>query len=393
MVDLLTISLFVSAALASLFMAWTIGAGSAGSTPLAPAVGANAISVLRASFVVGICILLGAVMQGENVSAAVGRELVGGVTLSATAATFALLVAAILVTIGVFTGYPIPTAFTVTGAVIGAGLGMGGVPNWPKYMEILGLWTLIPILGGGAAFWITTLLRRQREHEQTLVALLGAVVGVLLVHIEFSILGEYADARTIGRNVAAVLPGPRLTALGIASVGAGLIGYAVIDRLMERDLRRGEQRFVLLLGVLVAFSAGGSQVGLAVGPLVPLLEGLVPGVLILLGGGFGLLLGAWMGAPRMIKALSNDYTSLGPRRSIAVLVPSFALAQGAILFGIPVSFNQIILTAIVGCGLSAGGSAGVGRRKILVTFGAWIGSLIGAMAVTYLGFTTITGLL
>jgi PiT family inorganic phosphate transporter len=39
---------------ASLFMAWAIGAGSSGSTPFAPAVGANAISIMRAGFIVGI---------------------------------------------------------------------------------------------------------------------------------------------------------------------------------------------------------------------------------------------------------------------------------------------------------------------------------------------------
>ncbi|MFB6170722.1 MAG: inorganic phosphate transporter, partial [Haloarculaceae archaeon] len=106
----------VVAALASLFMAWAIGAGSSGSTPFAPAVGANAISVMRAGFVVGILGLLGAVFQGANVSEAVGRELIHGVVLSPLAATVGLLTAAVLVAVGVFAGYPIATAFTVTGA-------------------------------------------------------------------------------------------------------------------------------------------------------------------------------------------------------------------------------------------------------------------------------------
>ncbi|MFC6737687.1 inorganic phosphate transporter, partial [Halolamina salina] len=54
MVDPLTIGTALVAALASLFMAWAIGAGSSGSTPFAPAVGANAISVMRAGLVVGV---------------------------------------------------------------------------------------------------------------------------------------------------------------------------------------------------------------------------------------------------------------------------------------------------------------------------------------------------
>jgi PiT family inorganic phosphate transporter len=73
------VGLFVVAGLASLFMAWVIGAGSSGATPFAPAVGANAISTMRAAFLVGIFGFAGAAIQGANVSEAVGRGLVGGV--------------------------------------------------------------------------------------------------------------------------------------------------------------------------------------------------------------------------------------------------------------------------------------------------------------------------
>lgn len=50
----------------------------------------------------------------------------GDVTLSPLAVTIALLTAAGLIAIGVFAGYPIATAFTVTGAVVGVGLAFGG---------------------------------------------------------------------------------------------------------------------------------------------------------------------------------------------------------------------------------------------------------------------------
>lgn len=89
-----------------------------------------------------------------------------------------------------------------------------------------------------------------------------------------------------------------------------------------------ERRLLLALGGLVAFSAGGTQVGLAVGPLVPLLaEWHIPMTFGLVFGGVSLLIGSWTGAPRMIKALSQDYSALGPKRSIAALVPAFVIAQ------------------------------------------------------------------
>jgi PiT family inorganic phosphate transporter len=144
------------------------------------------------------------------------------------------------------------------------------------------------------------------------------------------------------------------------------------------------------MGGLVAFSAGGSQVGLAIGPLVPIFSTVgVSLVALLVGGGIGLLAGSWTGAPRMIKALAQDYASMGPRRSIAALIPSFAIAQTAVAFGIPVSFNEIIVSAIVGAGYAAG-NAGVSRRKMGFTVLAWIGSLVGAFILGFGAFSAVT---
>ncbi len=393
MVELVTAGLFLAALLASLLMAWAIGAGSAGSTPFAPAVGANAIAVMRAAFVVGLCILLGATVQGANVSEAVGRELVSGIELTLPAATFALVLAASLVMIGVFTGYPIATAFTVTGAVIGIGIGLGGAPAWGKYVEIALLWSLTPFVGAGTAYLLAARLRSPATREDRLVPILGGIVGLVLGHIELALLGPPSGASTVARSAARSLGGP---ALPIELVVSGLflgIGWFLVRRWMRADVTRGARLFALVLGAIVAFSAGGSQVGLAVGPLLPILEEIVPLLFILAGGGLGLLIGAWTGAPRMIKAIAQDYSSLGPRRSIAALIPSFVIAQVAITFGIPVSFNQIIVSAIVGSGAAAETGTGVSGRKVGYTILAWIGSFLLALTIGFAGVTTVAALI
>ncbi|MFC5971718.1 anion permease [Halomarina salina] len=382
----------VVAALASLFMAWAIGAGSSGSTPFAPAVGANAISVMRAGFYVGLLGLLGAVLQGQNVTEAVGRELIGGVTLSPLAAVVALLLAAALVAVGVFAGYPIATAFTVTGAVVGVGLAMGGDPAWPKYQQIATLWVLVPFVGGGAAFATARLLRSESVSERVVILALAALVGVILANVDFALLGP-ADA---GASIAdAVFLETDLSVRWPVTVGVSLAFGVVAAGLLAWDLRRGtvaaQRHFLLVLGGLVAFSAGGSQVGLAIGPLLPLLDDLattIPVFAVLFGGGVGLLAGSWTGAPRMIKTLAQDYSSLGPRRSIAALIPSFAIAQAAVFLGVPVSFNEIIVSAIIGSGYAAGGS-GVSAEKMLKTVGAWVVSLALALGLGY-GLYTAT---
>ena len=389
--ELAVIALFLTAGIASLFMSWVIGAGSSGATPFAPAVGANTISTMRAAFVVGVFGLAGAVTQGTNVSEAVGRGLVSGVSLPAVGVIIALFVGAGLMAVGIYTGYPIATAFTVTGAVVGVGLALGGTPAWPKYQQIGTVWLLTPVVGGGIAYGIASVLPRADAPERVTIPALAALVGVVLANVEFAALGpggEPGSLTGLGQRLAGA---DGLAATVALSVGVALAVAGAVYWDVRRDESGGLRHVLLALGSLVAFSAGGSQVGLAVGPLLPLLDEvgmLSPGV-VLLGGGLGILVGSWTGAPRMIKSLAQDYSSLGPRRSIAALVPSFLIAQLAVLLGVPVSFNEIIVSAIIGSGAAVGGSQAVDPRKILITVGAWVGSF----AVSFgLGFGSMTAL-
>ncbi|WP_436934460.1 anion permease [Halovenus marina] len=383
--SLSTLGLFVVAGLASLFMAWVIGAGSSGATPFAPAVGANAISTLRAALVVGLLGFAGAVVQGANVSEAVGRGLVGGVSLPATGVILVLLIGASLMAIGIKTGYPIATAFTVTGSVVGVGLALGGDPVWPKYLQIGFVWVLTPIVGGGLGYGIARVLPRADVPERYSVPALAALVGIVLANVDFAYLGPGRTAGSLVDLSQQALPIGAVAAAVAISLSVALSVAALVSWDIRRDLSGGLRRFLLAMGSLVAFSAGGSQVGLAVGPLLPLFaeEGIVPVSAILVGGGFGILVGSWTGAPRMIKSLAQDYSSLGPRRSIAALVPSFLIAQFAVLLGVPVSFNEIVVSGIIGSGVAVGGRGAIDAEKIIRTVGAWAGSLLLALALGY----------
>jgi PiT family inorganic phosphate transporter len=381
--------LFAVAAIASAFMAWAIGAGSSGATPFAPAVGANAISVMRAAFVVGLLGFAGAALQGASVSEAVGSELVSGPPLPATAVITALLIAAGLMAVGIVTGYPIATAFTVTGAIVGAGLALGGAPAWEKYTEIAAMWLLTPFVGGGLAYGIARVLPRSSVPESASIPVLGAVVGTIVVNVRFALLAPGNEMASFAVVAASELPLSPLAGHAAVTLAGALLVGGIVRLDLSRDVDAGLRHFLLALGGLVAFSAGASQVGLAVGPLVPLTVGTaIPVAALAAGGGVGLLLGSWTGAPRMIKAVAQDYSSLGPRRSISALLPSFAIAQVAVLFGIPVSFNQIVLSGIVGAGVAVGGGDVVSRRKIAVTVGAWAGSLLLAFAAGF-GISTL----
>ena len=383
--ELSIIVLFVVAGLASLFMAWVIGAGSSGATPFAPAVGANVITTMRAAFVVGIFGFAGAVTQGANVSEAVGRGLIGGITLPASAVIVVLLIGAGLMAIGIKTGYPIATAFTVTGSVIGVGFALGGTPVWPKYQQIGAVWLLTPFVGGGMAYGIASILPRSDVPERFSVSLLAGGVGLVLANVEFAGLGPNGTAGSVVGAGGRLLGVDHWAVPVVLSVAVALAVAAVVYADIRRDQTGGLRRVLLAFGSLVAFSAGGSQVGLAVGPLLPLLDdvGMISPLVVLVGGGAGILVGSWTGAPRMIKSLAQDYSSLGPRRSIAALVPSFLIAQLAVLLGVPVSFNEIVVSAIIGSGAAVGGWDSVSARKILLTVGAWVASFGIAFAVGY----------
>jgi len=175
----------------------------------------------------------------------------------------------------------------------------------------------------------------------------------------------------------------------------GVVGYLGIRALVGDDVDAGIRRFLIALGALVAFSSGGSQVGLATGPLETLFENefMLPPWTLLVLGGLAMLVGAWTGAPRLLQAVAREYSALGVRRSIAALVPGFIIAQTAIALGIPISFNHVIISSVIGSGLVEG-SGGVSGRKIGYTLTAWLATLVLSVAVAfglYRGLAAIPG--
>ncbi len=386
--------ILVVALVTSLFMSFTVGANS-NSAPVAPAVGANALSTLRAALLVGLVAGLGAIAQGGSISETIGHGLVTGVEITPLAATATLLTAATLITIGNSRGYPIPSAFTVTGAAVGAGIALGGGFAVGTYVEILGFWFAIPVVEGVLAYGLARLLLDDRVSDSVSLSLLAGGVGYALVNVRLSFLpsgdGGGASIATAFAEWAA-LPGTAVVGsygLGALAVSLALAGVALAAtyRQVDRDVTVGINRFLIALGLVVVFTSGGTQVGLATGPLEPVFTSGVglPGVYLLALGGIGILLGGWIRSPRLIQAVAQEYASLGPKRSIAALIPAFLIAQAAIVLGIPISFNKVMISSIVGAGAVGGssGGGGVSLSKTGYTLAAWVGSMVGGGAVSY----------
>jgi phosphate/sulfate permease len=387
------------ATVSCVFMAWSLGANS-NSPPFAPAIGANAVSTMRAAFLIGLLAAAGALAQGGSISRTVGAGLIDGVAITSLAATAGLLTASGFMAFGIYTGYPVPAAFATTGAMVGVGLALGGSPAVDTYRRIVTFWALVPPVSGGLAYLTATLLRRDEVPETVGVPLLAGLVGGIVANVELSLLpAPPGETRSIATALADLVATPVVAGIDLLAVaitlGAAGASYRFV-RIRTRDsVERGIRTFLVLLGSLVAFSSGGSQVGLATGPLENLYRGELglPGIVLLGVGATGILAGAWMGSPRLLQATSREYAQLGVRRSIAALVPGFVIAQAAIALGIPISFNNIIISGVIGGGLAAG-SAGVSRRKILVTVAFWLLTLVTSVGVgfgLYRAFATVLG--
>ena len=285
--------------------------------------------------------------------------------------------------------------------MVGVGLSLGGDPAYGTYQRLGTFWILVPPMSGGMAFVTATLLRHEKVPETLGVPLLAGAVSGILANIRLGVIphpdraqGSVAEAISIALGSPTVLEVP-VVVLAVTVVFAAA-GFRFIRRRTQRSVEKGIRTFLVVLGSVVAFSSGGSQVGLATGPLENLygVELGLPTIALLGVGATGILAGAWMGAPRLLQATSREYAQLGVRRSIAALVPGFIIAQIAIALGIPISFNNIIISGVIGGGLAAG-SAGVSRRKIGVTIGFWLITLVTS---TIIGFgvyqvaTTVSGI-
>jgi PiT family inorganic phosphate transporter len=164
-------------------------------------------------------------------------------------------------------------------------------------------------------------------------------------------------------------------AMGLSYVFAKLLRKYLSKKGSEKKIKY----LLLFSGSYMAYTAGAGSVGLAVGPLTSL--GISSYILLWLGG-LAILAGAWMYSPRIIRAVSFDYSNIGPRRSIAALLTASVLAQIGIFYGVPISFNEAIIASVIGSGLVKGKS-NTDSKKILYTVAAWASAFLLSGLLTF----------
>ncbi|GAB3691252.1 inorganic phosphate transporter [Salinarchaeum chitinilyticum] len=300
-------ALLIVGLIVAVFVGYNIG-GSTTGPAFGPAVGADVISKATAAALMSVFFFVGAWTIGRRVVDTLGSDLVGdpGV-FTLEASIVVLLFIGLALFIGNYAGVPASTSMTAVGSIAGLGVATGEL-QWQVMGEIVTWWIVAPVVG----FWVSGVIGRYVYPTLNQWVALHSTEGELL---------ELDRSGTIPRPVR----GPNTTDKEIA--GATI---------------------VVVIGCVMAFSSGTSNVANAIAPLVGSGElGMNPGIII---GCVAVGIGAFTIARRTLDTLGNDITDLPLTAAIVVATVSSAIVVALSLLGIPASFVVIATMSIIGLG-------------------------------------------
>ncbi len=290
----------------ALFVGFNIG-GSTTGPAFGPAVGSDAISKTGAAALMAVFFLIGAWTIGRRVVDKLGEELITSAsvfTIETSIVVLFFIGGALFV--GNYFGVPASTSMTAVGSIAGLGVATGEL-DWAVMGEIAIWWVVAPIVG----FWVSGMIGRYLYPRINQWVAIDSSEGALM---------ELDRSGAVPRPVA----GPNTT---------------------RREMVGGI--VVILIGCLMAFSSGTSNIANAIAPLVG--AGVDMNMMIILGC-VAVAVGAFTIARRTLDTLGNDITDLPLTAAIVVAVVSSTIVIGLSAIGIPASFVIIATTSIVGLG-------------------------------------------
>ena len=291
MIDLILALVF----LAAIFMGISIGASSV-PPAFGPVTSSGSIGILKSALAAGLAACLGAILQGGSVTATVGSGMIFGEMQTVQALTI-LVVASVLVIISVMTKYPMPTAFTVVGAVIGTAFSFGNGIRWSSIQKVVGYWLLIPFLALGIGYTISKALRYflSKEGTKKQVRYLTLFMGLFVAYNA----GANSVGLAVGPLQALEYPIGLLLVLGGLSIlaGAWIFSPVIIDAVSFEYSNVGPRRSTAALGTAAVLA----QIGILFGIPISFNEAIIASTI-----GSGLVVGGSNVGKRKIA-----FTSLG----------------------------------------------------------------------------------
>ncbi|WP_296763510.1 inorganic phosphate transporter [Sediminimonas sp.] len=359
----------VAAAVFGAYMALNIGANDVANN-MAPAVGANALSMGGAIVIAAVCESAGALLAGGDVVATISKGIIdpAGIAARTTfiwAMMAALMSAALWINLATWIGAPVSTTHSVVGGVMGAGIAAAGLAavNWSTMAAIAASWVISPVLGGVIAAAFLAFIKARIIYRDDKIAAARRWVPVL-VAVMAGAFAAYLALKGLKR-VIHIDVGTSL-AIGLA---AAVAVYMLARPLIRRQSEGMENRnkslktlFSLPLifsAAMLSFAHGANDVANAVGPLAAIVhaarDGAAAGnvaipVWVMVIGAFGISFGLFLFGPKLIRMVGSQITRLNPMRAYCVALSAAITVIVASWLGLPVSSTHIAVGAVFGVG-------------------------------------------
>jgi len=293
--------------LVAVFVGYNIGGATTGPA-FGPAVGADAISKVSAGALMTVFFFIGAWTIGRRVVDTLGTELVTDTAVFTLEASVAVLFfIGIALFVGNFFGVPASTSMTAVGSIAGLGLAADEL-NWAVMGGIAVWWIVSPFIG----FWVSLIIGRYFYSSINRVIAMERSQGPLF---------------EIDRSRPVPIPVPS-------------------DTTNRREL--GGVVMVIVIGCLMAYSSGTSNIANAIAPLVGSGElAMNPAIII---GCLAVGIGTFTIARRTLETMGNDLTELPLPAAIVTATVSASLVIFLSAIGIPASFVIIATMCIIGLG-------------------------------------------
>jgi PiT family inorganic phosphate transporter len=239
----MTISLIlvILAVLFGFYVAWNIGANDVANA-VGTSVGSGALTLKQAVLVAAIFEFCGAFFLGSGVSKTLESGIVNPETFSNDINIYvygmlaSLLACGVWLQIASYFGWPVSTTHSIVGAVLGFGIAAGieGV-YWDEIISIALSWIISPLLGGGLAYFIFSVIRRKILYDVNPVSaakkMTPYLVFLIFTILTLIILFNGLSSVELHFNIFTVI----LIALGMGVLTGG-IAYILVRRIKEPRL-------------------------------------------------------------------------------------------------------------------------------------------------------------
>ena len=196
--------------------------------------GCGLLSFRRASILVAIFVVLGALLQGRQVMHTIGKGIVLA-DLDLKAVFVALICSGIFVTLATFFKIPTSTSQAIVGGLVGVGLAIGAKIDYAKFITIAESWLICPLMVMVLAFLLyhllSLLLGRRLAGNLLLQHTMGWLAILSSCYVAYSLGANHAGV-SVGllANLGIIDPTILLIVGGISiAVGAVTYGKKVTD--------------------------------------------------------------------------------------------------------------------------------------------------------------------